>query len=57
MNQITKRTLEKALKNKCKNSYLSLMGNHVVVEKYLTGNAKKDRDRILKNSPNGIVTF
>ncbi len=37
--------------------YIRILGNHVILEKYLTGVWKKDRDRELANRKKGIVSF
>ncbi len=36
--------------------YVSLLGNQVVFNKYLTGAAKRDRDKFIENNIKGIVT-
>lgn len=37
--------------------YVSLLGKHVVFNKYLTGAAKRDRDKFIENNMKGIVSF
>jgi len=37
--------------------YVSLLGNHVVFNKYLTDAAKIDRDKFIENNIKGIVSF
>lgn len=37
--------------------YISLIGNHVVFNKYLTGSARKNRDLYIKNFSNGKASI
>jgi hypothetical protein len=37
--------------------YVSLLGNHIVFNKYLTGTVKRDRDKLIENNMKGIVSF
>ena len=37
--------------------YVSLLGNHVIFNKYLTGVTKKHRDKFIENNMKGIVSF
>jgi hypothetical protein len=37
--------------------YISLLGSHVLFNKYLNGAAKRDRDEFIENSMKGIVSF
>lgn len=37
--------------------YVSLLGKHVVFNKYLTGVEKRDIDKFIENNMKGIVSF